>query len=139
MIKLLAKTNQEAFDMAYRGVISQGCTAMQDNNTDTCTYYNSKGHACGIGHLIPSVARPNMLNRSILDLLDMEIIDPCNIDEELLQSIQRAHDRAALDRGDYDKHSDAHQMMDFHNNMINVADGYKLNTAAMLSVKDMKS
>ena len=43
---------QKAFNVAYRGLMSQGCRSMNDNGA--CKYRGPNGARCAIGHMLPN-------------------------------------------------------------------------------------
>lgn len=94
MIKLLAKTDQEALTMSYLGLMRQGVKGVLDT---TCVYYGGEGIACGIGHLMSESDRENLQsnvygNMAVPHLIEMDMVDPGELSVSLLKEIQFAHD-----------------------------------------------
>lgn len=50
------KTRQEIFDIAYRGLASQGFLSSADEAEDTCLYRDGNGRKCAVGWCIPDDA-----------------------------------------------------------------------------------
>lgn len=94
-------TMQEAFDVAFRGVISQGAPSM--DGMGCCLYRGPNGTKCGVGHLLPDSAPSSILNGMY------EIDDNYSpaaakaraylsgLGRDFLFDLQEAHDNASKD------------------------------------------
>ena len=96
MIKLKPQTLQEAFDMAYKGVMKQGrISAVIEPFGNSCMYHGGDDVACAIGHMLDVEDRKalDVFGPSSVDCLDNDDrIDIGNIDIEKLSNLQGIHD-----------------------------------------------
>lgn len=103
MIKLLAKTNQEALTMSYNGLMRQGVKSeIKGDCIDICVYHLGKGVACGVGHLMKPKDRKKLNGgvfggQGIVNLVSSNLVDRGNISKEFLAELQDAHDSIDTD------------------------------------------
>ena len=93
MIKLKPRTNQEAFDMAYKGVMKQDKCSV--NLCGACVYYGGPGVACAVGHLVAEEDRKRLNEfgyKGVLGLHKSGAIDVGDLSLDLLHKMQHAHD-----------------------------------------------
>lgn len=100
-VKLLAKTNQQAFEMSYLALMRQGerSSVSIDGNVQ-CKYDGGNGLACAVGHLVDVTDRANLDYIEIIagsgtavdELVEGEDLDIGGVNVNLLTAIQCAHD-----------------------------------------------
>lgn len=94
-------TKQEAFNLAYRGLKSQGFKSSTILGTISCVYRHPDGLKCAVGHIMTDEEyRPNFDEHSgvtaatVARLLNWQIVDePFQVD--FLTRLQEVHDEAA--------------------------------------------
>jgi hypothetical protein len=60
----VSKTRQEIFDIAYRGLASQGFWPSTDEDGDNCRYRGVDGKRCAIGWCIPDKAYRSVMENN---------------------------------------------------------------------------
>jgi len=99
LIKIQAKSKQDAFSKAYNGIMEQGCGGV--NEAGNCSYRTEEGYKCGIGHLISDADYDSRIEDcgigGMVDNTDL-VNDHIKIDTHLtssfLSGLQSCHDRA---------------------------------------------
>ncbi len=88
-------TNQEAFDIAYKGLAAQGfrrSIVADESDAMSCRYRGPNGLKCAIGHLIPdSLYQPEWDQGLSLH----RVISVCGLGSvrlDLINAMQNAHD-----------------------------------------------
>jgi len=97
-------TRQEIFNIAYRGLKSQGFKGSEVRGLDplvpqniTCAYRGDGGRKCAIGFLIPDERySPNIEGKGVIELVDNVYPDliPTDGEEAFLRRLQECHDTA---------------------------------------------
>jgi hypothetical protein len=91
-MKLLAQTNQEAFDLVVTHLKNQGRQAFADG---ACKYRTSDGLKCAIGALIPDEDyMPEWEGHSVGELISSFGLETASVDRGLLAELQYVHDCA---------------------------------------------
>jgi hypothetical protein len=91
-MKLLAQTNQEAFDLVVTHLKNQGRQAFADG---ACKYRTSDGLKCAIGALIPDEDyMPEMEGFDVRNLIQNFGLETGGVGPALLAELQYVHDRA---------------------------------------------
>jgi hypothetical protein len=84
-------SRQEAFDIAYKGIIEQGGPSW-DINTSSCRYRTKNGRKCAIGHLIPDNKYSEEFENGQADHVLEQIYTIRDGDHQFYCYLQRVHD-----------------------------------------------
>lgn len=96
---MIQYTDQEAFNKAYIEVTKQG---RPSSCLGQCLYRHPDGLKCAVGHLVSTQELRNLACRKGIQLEHLSaltIADAIGVNGNLLQCIQRCHDRPALQSG----------------------------------------
>ncbi|WP_027486367.1 hypothetical protein [Allorhizobium undicola] len=85
------RTQQEIFDIVYRGLAAQGFRRSERNYRSA--YRGEGGLKCSIGHLIPDARYvPELEGRATTDPLIREVAGIEEANAEFMEDLQAAHD-----------------------------------------------
>jgi hypothetical protein len=122
------KTNQQAFNMAFRAIIKQRGPSI--NSEGTCVYRGPHGRRCAAGHFIPdNLYTPSMENRNVNNESVQAALPKLFAEDSFnfIASLQRAHDEAAFEFRARGKNSRKTFRSFYEGWMLEVAREYRLN------------
>lgn len=88
----MTRTRQEIFDIAYRGLKSQGFR--RSTNGRECRYRGPSGLRCAVGHLIaPENYKRRFEGQPASDIAILAAANVTHDDATFLEDLQKCHDR----------------------------------------------
>lgn len=83
-------TNQEAFDIVYKGLEAQGWKQSLKEDSDDCCFRGRNNTKCAIGHLIPDELYEPEMERHGLDVAEQDGV--IHLDKSFASQMMVIHD-----------------------------------------------